>query len=276
MDVPDNQILDACGDPEFMTSLARGLAVLRCFADERRPMTIAQASRSTGLSRPAVKRCLHTLVRLGYAAQDGVHYALRPKVLALGYAYLSSNTLAMRAQPLLDALRDELHESCSLGVIEEDEVYYVARAEVSRIMSIALHAGSRLPLYCTSMGRVLLAGQERAAQEAHLRRADLVARTPRTETDPSALLAVFGHVAEEGYAIIDQELELGLRSIAVPVIGAGGVVAAAVNVGTQAARVTPAEMRSRFLPPLRRVARELSAMGFAVPSSPAYPPRSGR
>ncbi len=255
-------MFDAKGDPEFMTSLARGLAVLRCFADEQRPMTIAQASRRTGLSRPAVKRCLHTLVRLGYALQDGANYMLRPKVLALGYAYLSSSTLAMRAQPLLDQLRDELHESCSLGVIEEDEVYYVARAEVSRIMSIALRAGSRLPIYCTSMGRVLMAGQPRAAQEAYLRRAELVARTTKTVTEPSSLLALFDHVAEEGYAIIDQELELGLRSIAVPVIGKSGVIAA-MNIGTQAARVTLAELRSRYLPALKRAARELSASGIA-------------
>lgn len=260
--VEDFGRLDAEGDPEFMTSLARGLAVLRCFAGEQRPMTIAQASRSTGLSRPAVKRCLHTLVRLGYAAQDGAHYALRPKVLALGYAYLSSSTLAVRAQPLLDQLRDELHESCSLGVIEEDEVYYVARAEVSRIMSIALRVGSRLPVYCTSMGRILMAGQSREAQQAYLRRADLIRHTPSTRTEPADLLALFDHVAEEGCAIIDEELEIGLRSIAVPVMS-GGRVVAAVNIGTQAARISVAELRSRFLPPLRRVARELSAMGLS-------------
>ncbi|MBO9380474.1 helix-turn-helix domain-containing protein [Sphingomonas histidinilytica] len=252
-------MLEANGDPEFMTSLARGLAVLRCFADEQRPMTIAQASRLTGLSRPAVKRCLHTLVRLGYAAQEGVSYVLRPKVLALGYAYLSSSTLAMRAQPLLDQLRDEFHESCSLGVNEEDEVYYVARAEVSRIMSISLRVGSRLPLYCTSMGRVLLSGQSKENQRAYLRRAKLVALTPHTQTEPGDLLALFDHVAQEGYAIVDQELEIGLRSIAVPVEGPDGVVAA-INIGMQATRITMAELRSRYLPPLRKVAAELRAL----------------
>jgi len=257
----DFGLVEADGDPEFMTSLARGLAVLRCFADAQRPMTIAQASRLTGISRPAVKRCLHTLVRLGYAVRDEANYALRPKVLSLGYAYLSSNTLTLRAQPLLDQLRDELHESCSLGVIEEDEVHYIARAEVSRIMSIALRAGSRLPLYCTSMGKVLLAAQPREAQQAYMRRAELIARTAKTRTQPNDLLALFAHVAEEGYAINDQELEIGLRSIAVPVMS-GGRVVAAVNVGTQAARVTLGELRSRFLPPLRRVARELGAIGL--------------
>ncbi|MEZ0133101.1 MULTISPECIES: IclR family transcriptional regulator domain-containing protein [Novosphingobium] len=251
--------MDAKGDPEFMTSLARGLAVLRCFADSERPMTIAQAARLTGLSRPAVKRCLHTLVRLGYAVQDGTLYALRPKVLALGFAYLSSSSLAMRAQPLLDQLRDDLHESCSLGVIEEDEVYYVARAEVSRIMSIALRVGSRLPLYCTSMGRVMLAGLDRAAQQAYLRRTELTARTDRTVTEPLALLEILDHVAQEGYAIMDQELERGLRSVAVPVIVDGRVIAA-VNIGTQADRVSMADLHSRYLPALRRVARDLAAL----------------
>lgn len=253
----DDGVLDAQGDPEFMTSFARGLAVLRCFADERKPMTIAQASRLTGLSRPAVKRCLHTLVRTGYAVRDGAHYALRPKVLALGYAYLSSDTLAMRAQPLLDQLRDDLHESCSLGVIEDDEVYYVARAEVSRIMSIALRVGSRLPLYCTSMGRVLLAGQAPHAREDYLRRVPLEPRTARTRTEPAELMAIVAGVAAEGYAVVDEELEDGLRSIAVPVLVAGRVVAA-VNIGTQAARVSSAELRTRYLPGLRRVARDLA------------------
>lgn len=251
--------LDANGDPEFMTSLARGLSVLRCFADEQRPMTIAQASRLTGLSRSAVNRCLHTLVRLGYAVQEGIHYSLRPKVLALGYAYLSSSTLATRAQPLLDDLRDELHESFSLGVIEEDEVYYVARAETARIMSIALRAGSRLPLYCTSMGRVLLAAQDRASQAAYLKRVDLMRRTPQTCVQPSALLEILSNVAEEGHAVVDEELEQGLRSIAVPVIARGRVVGA-LNIGAQAVRVSVAQLRTRYLPALRRAAQTLGAL----------------
>ncbi len=251
--------LEANGDSEFMTSLARGLAVLRCFADERRPMTIAQASRQTGLSRPAVKRCLHTFVRLGYASQSGANYVLRPKVLSLGYAYLSSSSLANRAQPLLDQLRDQLHESVSLGVMEEDEVYYVARAEASRIMSIALRAGSRLPLYCTSMGRVLLAGLDRSEQIAYLRRTELKRLTSKTEIAPSVLLEKLESIREEGFAIVDQELEQGLRSIAIPVLEHGNVVGA-LNVGTQAARVTIKHLRTDVLPVLRRAARELATL----------------
>lgn len=255
----DDSGLEANGDPEFMTSLARGLAVLRCFADERRAMTIAQASRITGLSRPAVRRCLHTLVRLGYAAQEGQSYSLRPKVLALGYAYFSSNSLALRAQPLLDRLRDDLHESCSLGVIEEDEVCYIARAEVSRIISIALRVGSRLPLYCTSMGRVLLASRSTDEQAAYLRRTALAPRTARTVTDPDALLELLARVREQGYAIVDQELEVGLRSIAVPVLGRSGVIAA-LNIGSQASRIALPDLRTRYLPALQRVARDLAGL----------------
>jgi len=251
--------LSARGDPEFMTSLARGLAVLRCFADRAEPMMISQAARMTGLSRPAVKRCLHTLVRLDYAAQDGSKYALTPKVLALGHAYVSSNSLALRAQPLLDKLRDELHESCSLGVLQDDQVYYVARAEISRIMSVALRVGSRLPAYCTSMGRILMAGLRRSEQETYLSRTELAALTARTEVNQSALLERFSKAAADGYAIVDQELEIGLRSVAVPVM-AGTEVVAAINIGTQAGRVTMAELRTRYLPALRRTAQAISAM----------------
>lgn len=254
--------MEAPGDPEFMTSLARGLAVMRCFAEQERPMTIAQASRLTGLSRPAVRRCLLTLAKLGYVTQDGSNYALQPKVMSLGYAYLSSTPLALRAQPLLDRLRDELGESCSLGIIDNDEVCYIARAEVSRIMSIALRVGSRLPLYCTSMGRVLLAGMSREERGAYFRRADLVARTEHTESVVARLQVICDKVADEGCAIIDQELETGLRSVAVPVVGMTGRVIAAVNVGTQVSRNSLAELRTRHLPSLRRCARELTATGL--------------
>lgn len=222
-------------------------------------MTIAQAAEMTGLSRAAVRRCLYTLVRLGYAAQEDLSYVLRPKALSLGYAYLSSSSLAARAQPILDQLRDELGESCSLGVQEEDEVYYVARAEASRIMSIALRAGSRLPLYATSMGRVILAGWPRAEIKAYLARTELRTLTPKTETGVAALLAKIAKVADDGYAIVDQELELGLRSVAVPVIGRKGVVAA-LNLGGQSARITTADLRTRCLPALRKGAQRLSAV----------------
>jgi IclR family pca regulon transcriptional regulator len=147
----------AAADPDFMMSLARGLAVLRCFAEQRKPMTISQAAQRTDISRASVRRCLHTLSKLGYVRQDGPTFSLGSKALSLGYAYLSSSAVSIIAQPLLDELRDRLHESCSVAVLEGDDICYVARSETARIMSIALRVGSRLPLYCTSMGRVLLA-----------------------------------------------------------------------------------------------------------------------
>jgi IclR family pca regulon transcriptional regulator len=244
------------GDPEFMTSLARGLAIVRCFADQEQPVTIAHLSRRTTLSRAAVRRCLYTLVKLGYAGQEGHRYTLRPKALSLGYAYVSSSPLSAVAQPLLDRLRDELGESCSVGVVEEDQVYYIARAEASRIMSIALRAGSKLPLYPTSIGRVLLAGWPRDEQEAYLRRTNLLALTPKTERSSKRLLDTLAQVAQQGFAIVDQELELGLRSVAVPIVR-GAEVVAALNVGAPVARVTMADLRSRILPAVRRTAQRI-------------------
>jgi IclR family pca regulon transcriptional regulator len=253
-----DEIDEITGDPDFMTSLARGLAVLSSFAEHRKPMTISQAAQRTGITRASVRRCLHTLVKLGYAQQDEQHFSLRPKALALGYAYLSSSSLSVTAQPLLDQIRDGLRESCSLGVIEGDEICYVARSEIARIMSVALRVGSRLPLYCTSMGRVLLSHLSLDEQRAYLARTPLLQRTSKTQVAPEELLATLEEVREQGYAIVDQELEIGLRSIAVPVYGIGGRAVAAINIGTQSARVPVSELQSRYLPELLRISRELS------------------
>jgi IclR family pca regulon transcriptional regulator len=252
--------LERPGDPEFMTSLARGLAVMRCVAEAQRPVSIADVHRRTGLSRAAVRRCLYTLSHLGYVRQDERGYLVRRQALQLGHPYLSLNALAARAQPLLDALRDELGESCSLGIMEEDQLFYVARGEAVRIMSVGLRVGSRLPLYCTSMGRVLLSGRSDDEQDAYLARAEVRALTPHTITDRGQLLVLFRSIAHEGYALIDQELEIGLRSIAVPVTDRGKVVAA-LNVGTSAQRISIAEMRDAFLPALRVTAAKLSDFG---------------
>jgi IclR family pca regulon transcriptional regulator len=249
--------LERPGDPEFMASLARGLAVMRCVAQAQRPVSIADVARRVGLSRAAVRRCLYTLSLLGYAGQDERGYSVRRTALALGHPYLSLNALAARAQPLLDALRDELGESCSLGLMEEDQLYYVARGEAVRIMSVGLRVGSRLPLYPTSMGRILLSGRSDEEQEAYLARVDILPLTGRTVTDRGHLLVLFRSAAREGYALVDQELEMGLRSVAVPVTDRGRVVAA-LNVGTSAQRISIEEMQGRILPVLRKAAERLS------------------
>lgn len=252
--------IDALADPDFMTSLARGLAVLRAFADTRKPQTIAQISQQTGIPRAAVRRCLHTLRQLGYVDAELNNFTLRPKVLTLGYSYLSSTPLTAAAQPCLNAVSKALGESSSLAVLEEEQVLYVARAATSRVMSVSLAAGSRLPAYCSSLGRVLLAHLPQDELDAYLAHTALVPKTERTVTDPVRLREILAQVRRDGYAVNDEELELGLRSIAVPVRGASGRVLAALNVGAHAARVTPARMVEEFLPVLRRNAQELGML----------------
>ncbi|MET0388889.1 MAG: IclR family transcriptional regulator C-terminal domain-containing protein [Polyangiales bacterium] len=253
---PDQHIDTFTGDPNFMTSLARGLAVLSAFDEQHPVMNIAQLSVRTGIPRAAVRRCLYTLGRLGYVG-EGPRFALRPKVLRLGHAQLTAATLAARVQPVLDRCRDQLHESCSLGRLDGDDLVYVARSERNRIMSIALQVGSRLPAYCTSMGRVLLSHLGEDELDAYLERITPSPLTPRTVVSKQRLREVIASVRRAQYAIVDQELEIGLRSIAVPVYDETGRVVAALNAGTPSARVPLRELTQRFLPELRTAADAL-------------------
>jgi IclR family pca regulon transcriptional regulator len=250
------------GDPNFMTSLARGLAVIRGFSQQRRKMSIAQLSLRTGIPRAAVRRCLYTLAKLGYVqGEDGRMFALRPQILSLGHAYLSSVPLVMAAQPVLDQVSAAIHESCSLAIQDGDEILYVARSSAStRIMSIDLGVGSRLPAHCTSMGRVLLAGLADDELAAFLRRVKLTPFTNRTIMQKDALADAIARVRRQQYALVDQELEIGLRSIAVPVKDFRQRVAAAINVSVQATRVSVAEMEKTFLPALNTAAQELGML----------------
>jgi IclR family pca regulon transcriptional regulator len=259
---PASEIQAFAGDPNFMASLARGLAVIRAFTQQRRQLTIAQLSLSTGIPRAAVRRCLYTLSKLGYVvSDDGRAYALRPRILALGHAYLSSTPLAIAVQPLLDQITSDLHESSSMAVLEGDDILYIARSSTTtRVMSIDLGIGSRLPAYCTSMGRVLLAGLPEAELKAHLARVKFARLTGRTVATPDELMNVLKTVRRDGYSVVDQELEIGLRSIGVPVVDRNGRAVAAINIGTQSSRVSVAEMESRFLPLLRAAAHELGLL----------------
>jgi IclR family pca regulon transcriptional regulator len=259
---PASEIQAFAGDPNFMASLARGLAVIRAFTQQRQHPTIAQLSQRTGIPRAAVRRCLYTLSKLGYvASDDGRAYALRPRILALGHAYLSSTPLAIAVQPLLDQITSDLHESSSMSVLEGDDILYIARSSTTmRVMSIDLGIGSRLPAYCTSMGRVLLAGLPDPELKAHVARVKLVRLTGRTVATPEELMSVLKTVRRDGYSVVDQELEIGLRSIAVPVVDRDGRPVAAINIGTQSSRVSVAEMESRFLPLLRGAAHELGLL----------------
>ena len=248
------------GDPNFMTSLARGLAVLQAFARHRGAHTIADLSRHTDLPRAVVRRCLHTLSLLDYVACDGRLFSLRPTVLSLGYAYLASDPLPVMAQSFLERVSAKVDESCSLAVLEGRDIVYVARSATRRIMSVALGTGSRLPAYCTSMGRVLLASLAADDLARCLAGVELVALTERTVVDRPALLRILGKVREDGYCLVDQELEIGLRSIAVPVRDASGTVVAAMNVSAQASRFQARDMERHLLPELRAAAADLSPL----------------
>ncbi len=252
--------IDKLTDPSFMTSLARGLAVVKAFSDQRRPMTIAQLSHKTGIPRAAVRRCLYTLKQLGYAGSEANNFFLKPKILSLGYSYLSSTPLTVSAQPCLNQVSQVLGESCSLAVFEQDEVLYISRSQTARVMSIALNAGSRLPAYCTSLGRVMLAALPAADLDAYLARVPLRPYTDRTVVSEERLREILAETAQQGFAVVEEELEIGLRSIAVPVRGATGTVMAALNVGAQATRVSRAQMEQVFLPVLLNASAELSVL----------------
>ena len=246
------------GDPNFMTSLARGLAVIQAFSQRRHHLTISQVSTTTGLSRAAVRRCLYTLAKLGFAgSDDNRHFFLRPRILALGHSYISSMPLATAAQPVLEHISRQLHESCSIATLDGVDIVYIARANVTRIMSIDLGVGSRLPAFCTSMGRAILANLPPEELEAILARVEFKRYTERTITNPAKLTQALRQIRRDGYSIIDQELEHGLRSMAVPIQNPSGKVVAALNIGAHAQRVSIQDMQTKFLPHLRAAAQEL-------------------
>ncbi|MFL6129174.1 MAG: IclR family transcriptional regulator C-terminal domain-containing protein [Mycobacteriales bacterium] len=244
---------------EYVQSLDRGLAVIRCFSRDTPRLTIADVARETGLTRAAARRFLHTLETLGYVGSSAGQFYLRPRVLELGYAYLSSISVAEVAQEHLIALAEKLHESCSASVLDGPDLVYIARAQTNRIMTIALAVGTRLPAYATSMGRVLLAALDEPDLEAYLRSVQLRPLTDRTVTDADRLRSELADVRRQGYALIDQELELGVRSVAVPVHDAAGRVIAAVNATAHASRIRLDSLRKVFLPALQRAAAEIDA-----------------
>ncbi|MEU6020061.1 IclR family transcriptional regulator [Micromonospora sp. NPDC047134] len=248
---------DAARSGEFVQSLERGLAVIRAFDAEHPQLTLSEVARATGLTRAAARRFLLTLVELGYMHTDGRLFALRPRILDLGYAYLSSLSLPEVAQPHMEALVAEVHESCSVSVLDGDEVVYVARVPTKRIMTVGIGVGTRFPAYATSMGRVLLAAQPTEWLDHYLATAQLRQLTRRTITDPAKLRTALNRIAGQGYAIVDQELEEGLRSLAAPIHGEDGAVIAAVNVSAHASRGTFDAIRRELLAPLLATARRI-------------------
>jgi IclR family transcriptional regulator, pca regulon regulatory protein len=245
--------------PHFVQSLERGLAVIRSFDAAAPELTLSEVARSAGLTRAAARRFLLTLVDLGYVRTDGRLFALSPRVLELGYAYLSSLSLPEVAEPHLERLVSEVHESSSVSVLDGGDVVYVARVPTSRIMTVAINVGTRFPAYATSMGRVLLAGLPDDELDDYLARATLTRLTPRTATSATALRAEIERVRAQGWALVDQELEVGLRAVAAPIRDRTGRVVAAVNVSAHASRTSLDTMRRDLLPPLLAAAARIEA-----------------
>jgi IclR family pca regulon transcriptional regulator len=256
----DHPVDDAQGPakpPDAVQSMTRGLAVIRAFDGTRPRMTLSEVARATNLTRATARRFLHTLVALGYTGTDGREFWLRPRILELGYAYLSSLSLPEVAAAHLAALAEQVHESASVSVLDGADIVYVARVPTRRIMSVSISVGTRFPAYATSMGRVLLASRPSSEAADLLAASTLKPLTRNTMTSPDSLLEELARVRRQGWSLVDQELEEGLRSIAAPIRDAGDCVIAAMNVSVSARQDTIEQTRQRLLPPLQAAAAAL-------------------
>jgi IclR family transcriptional regulator, pca regulon regulatory protein len=246
-------------ESHFVQSLERGLSVITAFGPATPELSLSDVARATGLTRAAARRFLLTLVDLGYMRLEDRLFRLTPRVLGLGYAFLSSISLPGIAEPHLESLSHQLHESSSLSVLDGQDIVYVARVPASRIMTVSINVGTRFPAYATSMGRVLLAGLDDARLDEHLEGLDLVPFTAHTVRTADDLRALVLEVRRLGYALVDQELEHGLRSLAAPVRNRDGAVVAAVNVSSHVSRITRDRARREYLPPLLRAVAEIES-----------------
>jgi IclR family pca regulon transcriptional regulator len=250
-----------CEDADFVTALARGIAVMQALADKRRRMSMAQLSHITGIPRAAVRRSLLTLSKIGFVAEDEERrFYLRPRILSLSHAYLSATPLAVFAQPILDQLGEELQVACSTAVLDGDEIVYLARSSSSKLISPNINVGRRLPAYCTSIGRALLPGLAPDELDAYLSRAKFYAYTNRTVTAPDELRKIIGDAREAGYAYAREQMEPRICTFAVPVRDTAGYYAAGINVILQGRLMSEEEMAAKFFQPLYRAASELGAL----------------
>lgn len=250
----------AITERDIMGGLAKGLAVIETFGADCPRQSIAEVAAASGLDRATARRCLLTLAHHGYADWDGKFFTLTPRVLRLGTACLASMPMPAIVQPMLDALSDRIGESTSVSILDGTEIVYVARAAQRKVMSISLMPGSRLPAYCTSMGRVMLAALPEDEARARLGSGPLAARTPHTLTEPADILARLSEGRDRGFALIDQEVETGLRSVAVPLKSARGQVIAALNVGLSAGPEPMEALAARLVPELQGVADQLRGL----------------
>jgi IclR family pca regulon transcriptional regulator len=246
-------------DKEFMTTLAKGLAVLASFGEQRPDMTLSAAAEVSGLSRATARRVLLTLARLGYVTQRGRDFALAPRILELGFAYLSTQSWLDRAEPLMKELSHDAQESCSAAILQGGEIVYVARMPAPhRIMSTTIAVGTRLTAFYTSLGRVQLGFLSEAEITARLAASIPPPLTAKAITGRAALLARIRADHAQGHSLVDEELEKGLRSIAVPIVTRAGVNVGAINLSAHSSRSTRNDLRERFLPRLAGVAQAIS------------------
>lgn len=238
---------------DVIASLAKGLRVIEAFRAETPRLSIADAAAATGFDRATARRCLLTLHAMGYADYDGKFFTLTPRVLRLGMGALAAMPLPQLVQPWLDQLSEQLGQSTSVSILDETEIVYLARAAQRRVVSIGLMPGSRLPAHCTSMGRVLLAALPPTEARRRIEASDLTPRTPYSLSDPMAIIERIEQVRRDGHALIDQEVEMGLRSVAVPILNARAQVVAALNTGAAAVQTGPEELLHRCLPAMLKV-----------------------
>lgn len=238
---------------DIILSMAKGLRVLECFGADTPKLTITDAARIADLDRATARRCLLTLHYEGYAEYDGKFFTLTPRALRLGMGAISSLPLPQVVQPWLDQLTEHIGQSCSVSILDGTEIVYLARAAQKRVMSIGLMPGSRLPAHCTSMGRVLLAALPREEARRLIEDSDLTPRTKYSVTDPAEAMKRVDEARSNGYAVIDQEVEIGLRSIAVPLIDGRGAVVAALNTGMAATHRDRSEIIDTYLSLLLKV-----------------------
>ena len=243
--------------PEGMAGLAKGLAIIEAFSPHRTRMTVTDAAQSSGTSRASARRCLLTLMELGYLEFDGKYFRPQPRLLALSAAYSGTRSLPEIAQPFLKAARDELRESISLAVLDRDAALFVVRSEAERLVTTGISVGTRIDLYCSATGRILLSAWSDRRVVAYLDGARIEARTKYSLIKKAAIREAIRNAGGVGYATTDQELEIGLRSIAVPVVDSRGTIVAAMSASASSARVSIQQMVKGFVPVLRANAESL-------------------
>ncbi|MFV1876139.1 IclR family transcriptional regulator domain-containing protein [Nioella sp.] len=250
---------DSTNSRDYVSSLARGLDVLRVFNSTRRKMTLSEVAAETGNTRAGARRILLTLVREGYAVADGRLFDLTPKVLELGFSVLSSKGTWDIARPFIEHLSEEIRESVSAAILDEYNVVYVSGTQFHRVISVGITVGRRFPAHCTATGRVLLAALPQDQWPAMLDSVPLTRMTDRTVTDREEFRKILEDVRDKGWSLVDQELEIGLMSIAVPVCTFSGDIIGAVNVGIPTLRMTPEGMVNEILPKLQTTVENLSS-----------------